>query len=353
MQRFVCVGTYTHGGDGGIHTLRFDEETGSLCAAGPVEPAENPSYLAISPDRRTLYAVFETDAFGGSAGGAVASFAINPATGALARTGVAPAGSRAPCHLCADPTGRALYAANYGDGTVTVFPLREGGAVAPPALTLRDVGAGPDPARQEGPHAHFVTPTPDGAFLCIVDLGIDRVMLHTLDGRSGMPSPDAVSSVALPPGAGPRHMAFHPRGNAAYVLTELSNEVFAYTYEGGAFRLVQRLSALPGGYGGAAYGAAVRVSPCGRTLYASVRGHDSVAVYAVEQGTMKLTPLGHASCGGLWPRDIAQDPSGRWLLSANERSDTVAVFRIDDKTSMPRPSGVSLAVPKPTCVLFV
>lgn len=346
----VYIGTYTEGRGGGIHTLRFDTDTGALSRAFPPVEAQNPSWLALSPDGGHLYAAIETDAFEGGPGGAVASFSVDGDTGELKPAGMQPTEGRAPCHVATDGRGRFLFAANYGEGTVTQFPLEAGGGIAPLSRVLRHKGSGPDKKRQGGPHAHCAAFAPDGKHLFAVDLGCDSVFVYPFDPETGVAARPEYA-MKLRPGSGPRHIAFHPSGRFAYVVTELSNEVaaFAYSPEDGV-RELQYVSALPEGFVGKSWCAAIHIAPDGSALYASNREHDSIAVFRIDE-TGRLEQLQAAPTLGRWPRDFAIAPGGKWLLAANQKSNGVVVFRIEKDGRIGEAVG-KLRVEKPVCVRF-
>lgn len=347
MSMRIYAGAYTDGRPGGIHSLRFDARTGRFTKALPVTPAQNPSFLAISGC--FLYAVAETETFGGRPGGAVAAYAIDSRTGTLSLVNMQLTQGRAPCHVSVG--GRFLFAANYNEGTVTVFPLHADGSVGLPSAILRHSGSGPVAKRQAGPHTHFASLTPDGKYLCATDLGCDSVFIYPFDPATGV-SPGGRQELKLRTGSGPRHITWHPSGRFAYVVTELSNEVAAFSYSDGLFENLQYISTLPAGYTGQSWCAALHMAADGHFLYASNREHDSIAVFSVDQTSGKLELTGLAPSGGRWPREFAIDPTGRWMLVANQKSDSISVFHIDPKTGMPEETGERAKVPSPACVAF-
>jgi 6-phosphogluconolactonase len=351
MKYIAYIGTYA----GGIHTFNFDPSSGRLTQAQPVARLDNPSWLIASADGRFLYAALETETFEGVPGGGVCALAIDRESGALAKLNAQPTHGAAPCHLCMDAAGRFLFAANYTSGSVSAFPLNADGAVGPLAQLIQHFGSGPVADRQEGPHAHFVTLTPDGHFLCAVDFGADSAFVYRIDDRTGALSPDGNLTVRLRPGSGPRHMAFHPNGKFAYVLTELSCQVAVYNFSPSPFGFseLQAVSALPAGYSGVNLSAAVHISPDGRTLYAANRGHDSIAVFSIDEATGRLALLQHVPAQGRCPREFIIDPTGRFLFAANQNSDTVAAFSIERGSGRLAPNGQVVEVPRPACVKIV
>jgi 6-phosphogluconolactonase len=351
-EMWLYVGTYTDKGAKGIYIYCLDQATGGLKAAGLVTGVRNPSFLAIGPQQRCLYAVQETAEFEGQPGGGVSAFAIDRATGALTRLNSQRSHGVAPCHLTVDRTGQYVLVANYGSGSVSVLPIVPDGALGEATDVVQHHGSSVDPARQEGPHAHSVTLGPDNRYAFVADLGLDRVMSYRLDLAQGKLEPNDPPWVEVHAGAGPRHMAFHPSYRHAYVIHELDStlSVFAYDRARGALKEVQNVSTLPGDFNGQSYCADVHVEPAGRFVYGSNRGHDSIALFAIDAQTGQVTPAGHQSTQGQTPRNFAIDPSGRWLLAANQDSDTVVVFRIDAQTGQLAPTGHVTRVPAPVCL---
>lgn len=349
----VYLGTYTRTGSRGIYLTSLDARTGQMADPVLAAAAPGPSFLALHPDGSHLYAVGEHDADPGG-GGVIRAFRIDPPAGVLSPCGQAPSGGRGPCHLVVDRAGHAILAANYGSGSVSVLPLRADGTPAEPAV-IRHVGSGPDLERQAGPHAHSVTLDAANRFAFAADLGADRVFVYAYDARHRTLRPHHPPAAAAKPGAGPRHFAFHPSGRSAYLVNELDSTVVVYGYDAARGVLSERatVSSLPAGFTGTSYAAEIAVHPSGQFLYASNRGHDSIAAWLIDDGQGTLTPVGHASTLGRWPRHFAVDPTGSFLLVANQNSDNVTAFRIDLLTGSLQPTGQSLSVPAPTCVRFV
>ncbi len=352
----VYIGTYTRGESKGIYLYRLNPDTGELGPAGEPVAAVNPSFLVLHPNGRTLYAVTEAGRWQGKPTGAVAAFARDAATGALTPLNQQESHGRSPCHLGVDAAGKCLLVANYGTGTVAVLPIAADGSLRPASHTVQHEGSSAHPKRQRGPHAHSFTIAPDSRFAFAADLGIDKLMIYQLDAEAGRLTPNpACPHAALAPGAGPRHFAFHPSARYAYVINELDSTVTAFSYDAatGTLRTIQTVSTLPTGYTGTNSCADIHVGASGRWLYGSNRGHDSVAVFAIDSASGQLTPVGHQSTGGKTPRNFAIDPTGTLLLAANQNSDNVVVFKLDPDTGLPAPTGHSIAVPKPVCVKIV
>lgn len=347
---YVYIGTYTTRGSAGIYSGQLDVVSGKLEMTAPPTAAINPSFLAIAPQGRYVYAVAETDEFDGQPGGGVYAFARDPVSGVLTWLNRQPTHGSAPCHLVTDITGRYLLVANYGSGTVTVFPVQCDGSLEPASQIIQHAGNGPNPWRQKGPHAHSVTVEPNNRLVFVCDLGIDRVMIYRLvEGKLVAHTPPWMQTT---PGAGPRHMAFHPGLKFAYVINELDSTVTACVYNrnSGTLEPVQTVSTLPEHFDDVNTAADIHVSPDGRFVYASNRGHNSIALFAVNLSTGTLTPCGHTSSGGRTPRNFAVDPTGSYLIVANQDSNNVVVFQIDGETGQLTPTGHEVSVSMPVCV---
>ncbi len=353
-EMLVYFGTYTSGKSKGIYLYRMDLETGALRQVATTEGVNNPSFLATDPQRRYLYAVNEITDFGGKASGAISAFAIDPKTGNLKLLNQQPTQGGAPCHLTLDATGKFVLVANYVGGNAAVFPVQSGGSLGAAVENIQHQGKGPNQKRQEGPHAHNVVLDPANRFAFVSDLGLDKVMIYRFDAATGKLLPHTPPAATLPPGAGPRHFTFHPNGKYAYVINELNSTVTAFAYDKakGNLQELQTVSTLPAGYTGESYCADIHVSPNGKFLYGSNRGHNTIAAFAVNAQTGKLTPLAHTSTRGKWPRNFTIDPSGNFMLVANQHTDNVAVYRVDVRTGKLTPLGEPTEVPSPVCVLL-
>lgn len=350
-ELLVYVGTYTSGASKGIYLYRLDLADGSLKHLGTTEGVVNPSYLTLEPGRRFLYAVNEVEDFGGEKSGAVSAFAVEPKTGALRFLNQQASKGGAPCYVTAR-SGRHVLVANYSGGNVAVLPVRADGSLGEAVDVEGGSGSGPNRERQESPHAHCVLLDRANKFAYSCDLGTDKVMVYRFDARGGSLSPNAPPSVSMKPGAGPRHLAFHPKGHFVYVLNELDSTVTSLAHDAarGTLREIQTLSALPAGFDGANTGADIHLTPDGRFLYSSNRGHDSIAGFAVHSRTGRLRAVGHTPTGGRTPRNFVIDPSGRFLLAANQKSDNIVTFRLDSVTGALNPTGQTAGVPSPVCL---
>ena len=334
--RFVYVGTYTFPGTApggthqsqatGIYVFRMNPSNGGLTLL-QVADTPNPSYLALDPTLQHLYSVNEMTA------GAVSAFALNQANGMLTLLNMMPTNGQDTTHLSVQPSGQFLFAASYTSGNFQVFLINGDGSIGNMTDNFQSVGngTGPNPARQEGPHAHQILTDLDGNHVLGVDLGADEVNLWNLDPSTGVLNPNTVPFARIASGSGPRHMAFHPDRQHAYVLSELASSVTVFDYDPvrAAFIWQQTISALPPDFTGTNTAAEIRVHPSGRFLYTTNRGHDSVAMFEIEPETGGLEVIGWEPTRGQWPRGMNIDPSGTFLYAANQNTDNIAVFRIE------------------------
>ncbi len=348
----VFVGTYTNAQSKGIYSMQFDEASGKLSAPTLAVESPSPSFLTISSNGRYLYAANEHgNDPNPNAPGQISAFAVNGSSLKLINS-VSSRGA-GPCHVAIDRTGHWLFAANYGSGSVAAFPIQANGGLGEASSFFQHKLTSVSP-RQKGPHAHMVVLSRDNRFLLVADLGGDRVFVYRFDERSGKLTPNDPPAGILPPGTGPRHMAFSRDGRLLYVLSELQDTVTTFRWDAtkGTLENAGSLSALPADYAGAKSGAEIVLHPNGKFLYASNRGQDSIAIFSIgAEG--KLTAMGHQPTGGKTPRNFNIDPTGKFLLAANQDSSTVAVFRIDEKTGRLTPAGDPVAVPTPVAILFV
>jgi 6-phosphogluconolactonase len=354
QPNLVYVGTYSRTGRSeGIYVFRRNPETGALALRHTIADVD-PSFLAFDPNKRFLFAVGETKEYEGRESGSVASYLIDQQTGNLTFLSRQATHGGDPCHLCTDPTGRYLLVANHEHGNVAVLPIEADGRLRPASDLRQHEGSGPGPT-QKGPHAHFVTIDPTGRYVLVDDKGIDKTMIYRLDLASGKLLPHDPPFTRLHAGAAPRHLSFHPSGRYAYVNGEADMTVTAFAYDGGRGVLeeIHYLSTLPEGTTGERLSTAhILVEPSGRFLYVSNRGHDSIAIFAIDQATGRLTAIGHESTRGHTPRNFGIDPSGEFLYAANQNGDTIVHFRIDGQTGRLAPTGDVTPVGAPVCILF-
>ena len=352
----VYLGTYTGGAAGskGIYSFTFNPATHVASPATLATEAANPAFLAVHPRRQVLYAVSEMAGFRGGQTGAVSAFAIGTDSGVLTLLNQQASGGAGPCHLEVDPSGRCLLVANYSGGTVAAFPLAADGRIEPASQIVAHAGRSVHPQRQNKPYAHFITPSPDGRFALACDLGADRVFVYTLDAAKASLMPNDPPA-ALAPGAGPRHLAFHPSGRFVFVVNELNSTVSSFAWDAtrGTLNAIQTVPTLPAGCTNANTTAEIEVHPNGQFVYASNRGHDSVAVFAVEAATGRLNPVEIVPSGGKTPRCFSIAPDGRHLFVANQASGSVGVFELDSATGRLKATGQSVSVASPVCIKFL
>jgi 6-phosphogluconolactonase len=357
-QYFVYFGTYTSGKSKGIYVSRFDLATGKLGAPELAAETKNPSFIAIHPNHRFLYAGGEFTSEGGKKGGGVSAFAIEPASGKLTRLNQQPAGAGgAPCHVNVDKAGKYVLAANYGTGSAVVLAIKKDGSLGENTAFVQHTGSSVNPKRQAGPHAHAINLDAANRFAFVPDLGLDKVMIYRFDTAKGTLTPNEPAFGTVTPGSGPRHIAFLPNGRFAYVINEMACTMTAFSYDAkrGALKELQSLSTLPAGESvQPGYSTAeVLAHPSGKFIYGSNRGHDTIVIYAVDAKSGKLTLVGHESTQGKVPRCFGIDPMGAFLIAANQSSDNVTVFRIDQKSGKLTPTGQSIEVGAPVCVMFM
>ena len=354
---FVYVGSYTKDPPGGgsnnpvgLSVFQSDPGTGALSPVQEVKSA-NPSFVALDPSRRFLYVVNEIDDYEGQKNGSAEAYAIDPATGTINPLNRQSTNSAMPAHLAVDPTGRNLLIANYIGGDFVVLPIGADGRLGRVSGAVKNIGSGPNKARQEAPHPHSVVFDPAGHFIATADLGIDKIQIFRLtDGGFAR-----VSEASVAPGAGPRHIAFDLTGKRLYVVNELNATVTAFDYEaatGHIGKLLQTISTEPSGYSGPHSTAEIAIHPSGNFLYASNRGHNSIAGYRIDLSTGLLSIIGFATQGMNYPRSFAIDPSGRWLYVANQKGDTIVLFEIDRDTGELKPTGKVTPSITPVVMVF-
>lgn len=353
-ELLVYVGTYTTGKSEGIYLYRLNLSSGELKHVAATRGVVNPSFLALSPSRRYLYAVNEVEEFAGQKSGAVSAFAVDQRTGELRLLNQQPSLGGAPCYVAVDAAGRFVLIANYAGGNVAVFPVQRDGSLGQATDMKQAQGSSVNRERQEGPHAHCIVLDPANTFAYSCDLGTDKIMIFRFEAQSGKLLPNDQPWVQVKPGAGPRHLAFHPSGKYVFVINELHSTVTAFTRDRGkgSLKELQTLSTLPADFTGTNSSADIHVSAGGRFLYCSNRGDDSIAIFTINPRNGALTPVGHESTRGATPRNFAVDPSGSFLLVANQKSDNIVVFRVDQRTGLLAATDHMVEVPSPVCLKF-
>jgi 6-phosphogluconolactonase len=352
---FVYVGTSTEpGGAEGIYVYRMDPTTGALTRLHTISGLNSPTWVALHPTRPFLYAVERQVDEEGLRTGAVTAFAIDESSGALAVLNRKPSCGVSPPYVSVHPSGHFAFCANYGSGHVASLPIREDGHLGDAVTIILHEGSSVHPQRQTGPHAHFISPDPSGNYVLACDLGLDKVMIYRVNQSSGALMPNDPPFAQLQPGAGTRHLAFHPSGRHVYVINEIDSTIGAFAYDPGrgAMTHLQTISTLPAGFDGTSHTAQIVVHPNGRFVYGSNRGHDSIAIFAVDQLDGTLTPAGHVPTQGRTPRNFNLDPSATFLYAANQNGNTIVTFRVDAQTGALTPTGQVTENPGPTCIVF-
>lgn len=354
-EYLVYIGTYTRGKSKGIYLSRFNASTGKLAPAELAAETEHPSFLTIHPNERYLYAVNEIARFQGEKAGSVSAFALDRASGKLAPLNRVSTRGTIPCHLVVDKTQKYLLLVNYGSGSTTVLALKPDGNLGEVSSFIQHQGSSADSRRQSGPHAHSIHVSADNRFALVPDLGLDRVLVFRFDAATGTIAPNDPPHATVKPGSGPRHFDFHPNGKFAYVINEMGSAVTAFSYDApkGALAELHTLSTLPADFKAENNSADIHVHPNGRWVYASNRGHDSIAMFAIDKGKGTITFVDRFSTGGRTPRNFAIDPTGKFLIAANQDTDNMVVFRIDQKTGKATPTGDTLEVGAPVCIKFL
>jgi 6-phosphogluconolactonase len=353
----LYVGTYTPkgGASHGIYTVRFDPATGALGEPKLAAEMRNPSFLALRPDGQVLYALDESGGTGGGLGGGVAAFAVDSGTGGLKLLNRQPTTGASTAHLAIDASARMVVTASYTGGQVAAFPLRTDGSLGAHTAWLLPAGAlGPRSDRQERPHPHSITFSPDNRFAYVCDLGLDKIFCYRVDPAAAALVPGPMAAMATAPGAGPRHSVFSADGRFFYVINELNCTIAVYRCDAPTGRLTAgpTISTLPTGFTGQSTCAEIQLHPNGRFIYGSNRGHDSIAVFARDPATGSLTPVEIVSCGGRHPRHFALSPDGEWLICANRDTDDLVVFKVNSATGRLTATGQTARVPQAVCVVF-
>jgi len=347
----IYAGSSSARGSKGIYVLEFDQQKGTLKELQTVTEGSSPGFLAFSPKKDFLYSIYGTGTLG-DGNGAVMSFKIDPSTGFLKKVNEQSVGGKGPAHISIDPKGRFAYTANYGDASVTVFPINADGSLAKASDYVKHTGSSINPQRQLRPHPHSSIPSADGKFLYVSDLGTDRIVIYEVLNE-GKLKPAAVPFVQVTAGSGPRHFKIHQNGKFAYSVDELSNTIvgFKVKKKTGALKTIERLSMLPEGYSEVTYASDVHFSPDGKFIYATNRGHESVVIYSVNTRNGKLKMLGHESTGGKHPRNFMISKSGEYVLVGNSNTDNVVIFNRDNNTGLMKPNGVQHTIPAVTCLI--
>ena len=352
QEHYMIVGTYDSPKSEGIYVYKFNSADGSVKEISHVKNP-NPSFVAVSPNERFVYAVHETAPRDGK-GGDIAAFAFNKETGTLTFINRQLSGGDHPCHVETDKTGKWVFVSNYSNGSLSVLPVNADGGLGKATTIIQHTGSGKHPQRQKGPHTHGAIISDDNRQLFVTDLGIDKVMIYYFDALTGKLTSSEQPFVQSVPGSGPRLFTFHPSNKFAYVIEELTGTVSVYKYKKGKLEVKQRISTLPAGDTSFAGSADIHVSPDGKFLYASNRGDvNSIAIYQVNKKDGKLTLIGHQSTLGKTPRNFSIDPSGKFLLCENQNSDEIVIFKRDEQTGLLSDTGKRISVGKPVCIKWI
>jgi 6-phosphogluconolactonase len=344
----VFVGTYTRQASKGIYAYRLNSADARLTPLGLAGESSNPSFLAVHPSQRFLYAANENST------GTISAFAIDTGTGKLRLLNTVSSRGSGPCHLAFDTTGKWIFVANYNNGSIAALPVAANGTLGEAAVSIQHSGSSVDARRQSGPHAHSVNISPDNRFLVVTDLGLDQVLVYRFDSRVGSLTPHDPPSIKMAPGSGPRHFAFSSDGKFAWVLNEMNATVASLSYDKtlGKFTQIQIVSALPDDFMGTKSGAEILVHPNGKFLYTSNRGHDSIAVFKLEGGFLSKSAT-WVPTRGKTPRNFAIDPDGTVVVAANQDSNNLAIYRVDMKSGGLSSAGDPVEAPVPVSVVFV
>jgi len=350
----LLVGTQTAETSKGIYAYTFDAATGDLKQIGLAAEADNPTFLALSPRRDLVFVANELDQHDGKASGAVSSYTLDRKNARLIKINEVASLGGATCHVAVDHTGRSVFAANYSGGSAASFSVSDDGHLSPAVSFEQYTGHGPDPDRQQAPHAHRVTVSPDNRFLLVNDLGLDEIHIYRLDADTAKLTPNDPPAWKSAPGAGPRALLFHPSGRWAYCVTEMAStvDVLHWDRKRGTLETMQMLSLKPEGYQGVTGGCDIVFDRHAHFAYVADRFDDIIVTFAVSPSDGKLTLLQRTSCGGKIPRHLALDPSGRWLLVANQVSDNIAILARDPRSGQLIPSAKSFPLSKPQCLVF-
>ena len=349
----IYFGTRSREKGQGIYMCLFDPRAGVFGDVSMVDDLERPTWLAVSPDSKSLYSVSELGNDGKS-NGFLASFAIDRKSGALKRLNLVSSGGGGATYVSVDKTGKVAVLANFGGGSTASFRIGKGGILEPRVSLMQHTGRGPT-SRQASPHPHAAVISPDNRFVLAPDLGADKVFIFRLDAARGALAANDPPSAQTPAGFGPRHLAFHPAGKFVYLISEMAARITVFSWDGasGSLREIQTVDSYPDGYEGDRSGAEVEVDRAGRFLYSSTRTNSSMAVFAIDPAKGTLTAVDRLPSGGKGPRSFKIDPTGGFLLVINEASDEVTVFRVNAQTGRLTPTGAAAKVPAPACAVFV
>lgn len=355
-EQLAYIGTYTEGKNKGkgIYCYRFLPSKGEMRLLNVTQGIKNPSFLALHPNGKFLYAVSEIGQTNGKPGGSVWAYKIDNASGALTLINHQSSEGDGPCYAAVDNSGSCLLVANYDNGSIASLPIKSDGSLGKASSAIQHEGSSVDPERQKGPHAHSINVSPDNHYVVAADLGMDKLLIYKLDTKTSTLVKNEPAFCSTPPGGGPRHLSFAQDGRFAYVANEMKSSISVCSFDAakGALHEIQTVSTLKSNRPGNST-AEIKMHPGGRFLYCSNRGDDSLAIFSVDHASGKLTLLGHQKTGGSTPRNFGIDPSGNYIVVCNQNSDNVLVFKIDLKTGLLNQLGETVTVPSPVCVKFL
>jgi len=343
---YLYVGTYTRKTSEGIYVYRFDTQTGDFAPVSIAKGVSNPSFLALSMDKRFLYSV------GGINGDSVRAFSINPQSRQLTLLNSQASGGAGGTHLAIDKTGTWVIVGHYTSGSLSVLPAKPDGSLGNVVQLIKQEGKSIDPDRQTKPYVHSINIAPNNTDVFVPDLGTDKIMAYILNPKTGQLTAGNPPFTAVIPGSGPRHFTFHPNGTFGYVIQEMGATITGFTYRSGQLAPFQTIKTLPDDYAGRKWSADIHISPDGKFLYGSNRAHESLAIFSIDQETGQLTFVGNQLVNGKTPRNFAIDPTGNFLMVANQDSDNITIFKRDKQTGKLTPTGKEIKVSMPVCLLF-
>ena len=344
----LIVGTYTNPGkSNGMYVYTFNSETGELTYKAESSAIKNPSFLAVSNDRKHVYAVSEVG------DGSVNAFRYDPASGKLEFVNSAPAGGNSPCYVSVDNKNKFAFVGNYGGGSLSAVPINPDGSLSDKVQFIQHQGSSINKGNQEKPHVHATLLSKDGKYLFVPDLGTDKINIYQVDAAKAQPlTPASQPFVSVTPGSGPRHFTFHPNGKWAFLIQEITGVVTAFEYSNGKLTARESVTLVSPGSTGRIDAADIHVSPDGKFLYGSLRGDiNEIVICSIDNGG-KLALAGRQSTLGKTPRNFAIDPTGKFLLVANQNSDKIIVFKRDEKTGLLAATGTKISIGAPVCLVF-
>lgn len=351
-KEVIYIGTFDRNESQGLYVYEFNPETLKMTKIQTVNDRKGPNFQAIGPAGNYLYSVSGEAFSDTSKAGTITAYRIDQKTGKLTLINEQSIGGVGPAHVSVDPKGRFVYASNYGSGSLSVFAIQENGGLSPAIEVIQHQGSSINKERQQAPHVHSIIPSPDGRFIYVSDLGTDQIKIYKVNQETGNLSPAETPYFKSTPGAGPRHFVIHPNGKVAYSVEELSSAIAVLKIDPstGALTQIQHISTVPEDYEGENFPADIHISPNGQFLYTSNRGHNSLAIYKIDEATGKLMPVGYQQVKGKWPRNFRIGQRGTFVWAANLNSDNVVLFKRDKATGKLSYTGTQVKVPAPVCV---